>query len=207
MTSRHRPVQGLRLLKHCILLEGFGLNLEGLEAVNAQANGIARRIASSGEPLGQAGPLTVAQIKRLEELTAVSEADADRVLFGGMVFMAYSCARVSDVARGINMMVVMGNPDDPLVGTTEPFGYIELGVIGNKGARSIRHKRSILPVVTPLMTLSGHKWWEAWLDARTRLGLENDCELQLPLISRFGKYLLASGLNTARLLDCLIHGA
>ena len=38
------------------------MNLEGLEAVDAQANGIARRIASSGEPLGQAGPLTVGRV-------------------------------------------------------------------------------------------------------------------------------------------------
>ena len=163
----------------------FGLNLDGLDAVNAQANGIARRMASDGEPLGQAGPLTVSQIKRLEELVAVSESDADRVLFGGMVFMAYSCARVSDVARGVSMIVDLGVADDPMIGTFEPYGYIELSVVGNKGARSIKHKRSILPVVAPLVSLSGHKWWESWLIARDRLGLENEGKLQLPLIPRF----------------------
>ena len=94
-----------------------GLNVEVLDAVCAQANGIAQRMASDGEPLGQAGPLTVIQIKQLEELATVSESVADKVLFGGMVFMAYSCARVSDVSRGVSMIVDIGDIDDTMVGT------------------------------------------------------------------------------------------
>lgn len=68
----------------------------------------------------------------------------------------------------------------------EPAGYIELGMVGNKGARSDTQKRLVMPVVAPMMTLSGNKWWDSWLSARRELGLTVDGELTLPLLCKFG---------------------
>ena len=68
---------------------------------------------------------------------------------------------------------------------TEPDGYVELGVLKNKGARSDVHRRLLLPIVAPLISLSGAKWWESWQEARMALGLGTSGLLDKPVMCRF----------------------
>ena len=67
----------------------------------------------------------------------------------------------------------------------DPLGYLELGVLGNKGARRDAHRRLLLPVVAPIFSLSGCRWWESWQEARAALNLENSGLLNMPLMCRF----------------------
>eukprot|EP00435_Cladocopium_sp_Y103_P061537 s1992_g23.t1 len=67
----------------------------------------------------------------------------------------------------------------------DPVGYIELSVVGHKGAHSSTHKRMVLPVVAPMISVSGLAWYDAWIEARMALGLVVAGELDKPIMNRF----------------------
>ena len=109
----------------------------------------------------------------------------DRVIFGAMLILLYGCGRFSDGQRAVNMIldadVANIDPD-----SLECPGYLELQVLGNKGARSEVLRRIFLPLVAPIYSLGSHDWFRAWMQAREALGLETGGRLKIPLLCRFG---------------------
>ena len=81
------------------------------------------------------------------------------------------------MARAMKLTVDRGGVDAGERRPHEPAGYIELGVLGNKGARRDTHRRMLLPVVAPMLTLSQSPWWDSWLEARMALQLDTDMNL------------------------------
>eukprot|EP00435_Cladocopium_sp_Y103_P074270 s20_g47.t1 len=162
------------------------LGLHGLEEckVPQRVAGLAELLAKKAPCIKQAAALTVAQVSKLEELCCTSESLQDRATIGGSLMMLYSCARASDAARAIRLTVDRVQTDDRLPASAVA-GFVEAGVLGHKGARSQVHKRTLLPLVAPMLGVTGNPWWDAWLQARDALGMDIAGELSHPLLSRF----------------------
>ena len=83
------------------------LGLHGLDKdrVPQRVSGLAELLAKRAPHIQQASPLTVAQVSRLEEVCTSSESLQDRAATGALLLMLYSCARASDMARVLELVV------------------------------------------------------------------------------------------------------
>ena len=162
----------------------LGLKSTGQCMVSARLSGLGELLSKQVKPTVQAAPLTVKQIVALEQLCCGGESLHDRVISGGVLMMIFGCARASDISRTVRITVDRVDPNVVLE-DGEPCGYIEIGVLGHKGARATQHKRMLLPVVAPMMSISGGQWWDSWLEARMALQLEVSGDVSLPLLCKF----------------------
>ena len=163
----------------------FGLrSIEG-QLVSLRVAGVAELLMRRAPIIEQAKPLTVEQMRKLERECCCCDSLQDRVILGAILVMVFGSARVSDMARAVKLTVDRGGVDAGERRPHEPAGYIELGVLGNKGARRDTHRRMLLPVVAPMLTLSQSQWWDSWLEARMALQLDTEHELAHPLLCRF----------------------
>ena len=162
----------------------LGLKSNGQCMVSARLAGLGELLSKQVKPTVQAAPLTVKQIVALEQLCCGGESLHDRVISGGVLLMIFGCARASDISRAVRITVDRVDTSVVLE-EGEPCGYIEIGVLGHKGARTTQHKRMLLPVVAPMMSISGGQWWDSWLEARMALQLEIDGNVNLPLLCKF----------------------
>ena len=120
----------------------------------AGVDGAAVELAKRAPPLAQAAPLLVSQVIALERFVATTEDLKDRALFGSMRVLLYGCGRFSDGQRAVNMILdVDMSAIDPA--SVECPGFLELQVLGNKGARSDLLRRTYLPLVAPVYSLGG----------------------------------------------------
>ena len=150
----------------------FGLGCDEYVLKSTRISGVAEMLARSGGVIRQAAPLTVLQVSKLEHQCRDLESPCDRCLVGGMLALLYSSGRASDGMRTISITWDM--VDDDLAGHVKgPPGYAELGVAASKGARTTKLKRMILPLVVPLVSVSGVPWWEFWKASRTMLGMKS----------------------------------
>ena len=163
------------------------LGLHGLERdkVPARVSGLAEMLARRAPCVKQASPLTVQQVALLEKLCCNADAIQDRILVGGLLLMLYSCARASDMARVVKL--VIDRVDLSRVGSEKQFvaGFIEASALQTKGARSHAHKRTLLPLVAPMAGISEWKWWDSYLQARETMGMVDKHGLAYPLLCRF----------------------
>eukprot|EP00435_Cladocopium_sp_Y103_P013177 s2711_g3.t1 len=121
----------------------------------------------------------------LEKLVATTQDLKDRVAYGAMLILLYSCGRFSDGQRAVNMILdVDRSCIDP--SSIDCPGFVELQVLGNKGARSDILRRTYLPLVAPVFSIGSVGWFQSWLQAREILGLEISGKLTMPLLCRFG---------------------
>ena len=159
----------------------FGLDIEELLTNSTRLKGLVDKMALSAPPVRPAEPLRVDQVMRLEQACAAAGCDQDTCTLGGMLVLLYGCARASDGARAVSIAVDIAEDKE-----AEFAGYVELSVASSKTAVSVDSKRRLLPVLAPLYSLSGLDWVTPWLDARARLGLDNEGELVWPFIPKFG---------------------
>ena len=102
-----------------------------------------------------------------------------------LLVMLYSCARASDIARVVELdidRVQLAEGEAPGDGVA---GFIEARALHTKGARSQVHKRTLLPLVAPMASVSGWHWWDHFLQAREALGLQTGGIVRCPLFCRF----------------------
>ena len=59
-------------------------------------------------------------------------------------------------------------------------GFLELQVLGSKGARSDILRRTYLPLVAPIFSFGSVDWFRSWIQARDALGLETVGKLSHP---------------------------
>ena len=147
-------------------------------------DGLAVELARRAGPLQQAEPLSVAQVKALERLVATSDDLRDRATFGCMLILLYGCGRFSDGQRAVQMILDTDLKSiDPSEVTGQ--GFLELQVLGHKGARSETLRRTFLPLVSPVFSLAGVDWFRSWVQARDALGLTVNGRLSKPFMCRF----------------------
>ena len=157
-----------------------------LELVGSQRlEGIAEALARDGPPVSRAKPLTVSQVKTLERLVVETENLQDKVMVGNLLVLLYSCARHSDGLRAQELIVDVPDEQEVNPRSVEHQGFLELSVLAHKGAYTTVMKRTLLPVVAPMYSLSSANWHQAWLQAREAVGLEKSGRLFFPLLCRF----------------------
>ena len=172
----------LEAIHFCDAMLGMQHNLSSVG--DQRVKGVAQELAQSGPPMKQAEPLTVDQVKRLESLACSAESLADTLVLGGMLIMLYGCARHSDVQRAKTMIWDV-DEDEPDATSLETQGYLEFQVLAHKTARSIKMKRTYLPVVCPLFSLSSEPWFVAWKVARDAMDMGSDGPVTYPSLCRF----------------------
>eukprot|EP00435_Cladocopium_sp_Y103_P074587 s23_g49.t1 len=154
------------------------------ELGTTRIDGLAVELGKRAGPIKQASPLTVQQVMALERLVVSSSDLKDRAVFGSMLVLLYSCGRFSDGQRAVQLLVDADlSKVDP--NSLEASGYVELQVLGSKGARSETLRRTFLPLVAPIFSLSGCDWFRTWIQARDALGLTVQGKLDKPLLCRF----------------------
>ena len=179
------PSSGRSLLEALRFAGGtIGLAGDILELGSTRIDGLAVELSKRAGPIQQAAPLTVQQVIALERLVVSSDDLMDRATFGGMLVLLYACGRFSDGQRSINMImdVDVTKLDASALGDQ---GYVELQVIGHKGARGDVLRRTFLPLVAPVYSLGNVDWFRAWLQAREALGLVIAGKLDKPFLCRF----------------------
>ena len=162
----------------------LGLKGDMAELGTMRVDGLAVELGRRAGPIQQAQPLTVQQVMSLERLVAQTEDIKDKVVFGGLLVLLYSCGRFSDGQRAVSMIL---DTDLERIdsGSLDAQGYVELQVLGHKSARSETLKRMVLPLVAPIFSLSSADWFRSWIHAREILGLPVQGRLNYPLICRF----------------------
>ena len=163
------------------------LGLHGLakDKVPQRVTGLAELLASRAPSIRQAIPLTVQQVAKLEETCCNADAIQDRVLTGGLLVMLYSCARASDMSRVVKLVIDRVDSGGAALDEKDVAGFIEACALHTKGARSSAHKRTLLPLVAPMVSVSGRRWWDSFLQAREAMGMTHKGGLAYPLLGRF----------------------
>ena len=108
-------------------------------------------------------PLSVAMLKAMEQLTIDAADDTDGVLAGSLVFAVLARLRIGDLRRCT---------EEPRIdtGPVDEAGFIESTFFDHKTA-AVGSKNS-LPVVAPLLGVTGLPWARAWLERRRRCSLD-----------------------------------
>ncbi|CAE7744872.1 unnamed protein product [Symbiodinium sp. CCMP2592] len=173
----------------------FGID-GGCGVVSKRISGIAATLATKSGPIKQAPPLTAAHVRALEQAAVQAASPQDRLWAGSLLILLYARCRFGDGQRATSWVVDM-------VPASSSEGFIELTVRHFKTATSVKKKRQLLPVVAPMVSLTGLGWFEAWLAVRAELGLPRDGSLAVPLLPCFS----AGGLPTASGLTSTEGGA
>ena len=157
---------GRSFLEACRFAQGvLGLRSDLAELGTSRVEGVAVEINKRAAPLVQAAPLLVSQVIALEKLVTTADDLKDKVMFGAMLILLYGCGRFSDGQRAVNILMDVNlNSIDPT--SLECPGYLELQVLGNKGARSAVLRRTYLPLVAPIFSLGSVDWFRAWTNRR-----------------------------------------
>eukprot|EP00435_Cladocopium_sp_Y103_P075175 s103_g54.t1 len=177
---------GRSFLEACRFARGLlGLRGDLADLGTARVDGVAVELGKRAGPIRQASPLQVSQVIALEKLVATTIDLKDRVLLGAMLILLYGCGRFSDGQRAVNIILDVKRDDFNPTALDCP-GFLELQILGNKGARSDVLRRTYLPLVAPVYSLGNVDWFRSWLQAREALGLEISGKLNSPLMCRFG---------------------
>ena len=131
----------------------FGLGCDEFVRQSTGVTGLAEELARSGGVIRQAAPLTVLQVSKLEHHCRDLKSPCDRCLVGGVLALLYSSGRASDGTR--TCTITWDMVDEELEGKVQGApGYVELGVLASKGARTTKLRRMILPLAH-LVSVSG----------------------------------------------------
>ena len=120
------PSAGRSLLEALRFASGvLGLKGDLGELGTTRVDGLSIELTKRAGPIQQAAPLSVQQVISLERFVAETEDLQDKVIFGGMLVLLYSCGRFSDGQRAVNMILDcdLGAVD---VDALECQGYMEL---------------------------------------------------------------------------------
>ena len=163
------------------------IGLHGLDKdrVPQRVSGLAELLAKRAPCVKQASPLTVQQVAILEETCCTADAMQDRILVGGLLLMLYSCARASDMSRVVKLVIDRVQSDGASMDKHAVAGFIEASALHTKGARSQSHKRTLLPLVAPMVGVSEWRWWDSYIQAREAMGISVKGGLTHPLLCRF----------------------
>ena len=99
--------------------------------------------------------------------------------------MLYSCARASDMSRVVKLVIDRVDTGGVALADKGVAGFIEACVLHTKGARSGAHIRTLLPLVAPMIGVSGWRWWDSYLQAREAMGFTHRGGLAYPLLGTY----------------------
>ena len=154
----------------------FVLGLTGSDdAIASQrVQGCARESYLMKRKLQQRPPLSVAQVKALEQyVSSMMGTPRDVYAAGCFLLCIYMRARFSDMQHMTDIVV------DEVVNEGNVAGYIEAKVTRSKSAYTTERKTMFLPMAAPLIGVGGKDWFRQWQQARMLSSVPRGEELPL----------------------------
>ena len=155
----------------------------------------------------QAPPLSIVQVRILENHVHNNHNGQDVIAAGMFLFCLYSSSRFKDSQRPSAMLIDLD---------TEGFGFIELRTCKHKTATTKEKQTTLLPLVAVSSGLSDEPWGQRWIEERRSMGMDWDDEenfapgvAMLPAPSSAGGWTgrpLTTGEATLWLRELLILG-
>ena len=156
-------MEALKFSQHVM---GIEIGLDILH--DPQLAGKVKRMAVNKPEVKQARPLLCTEVKRLEQFMVDSKVVEDVYIVCCCLFALYARARWSDI-RYIHQASIDKSQIDG-----EIFGFVECTTRYHKTSTSLERKARYMPLVCPLIGLTGIDWTAIWLGAMTTLGLDFD---------------------------------
>ncbi len=150
-------------LKFAHFVLDFQIPLELLE--DPQIRGRADRLQAEAEEAASARPLTADEVRRLEKMMESSLCVTDKYLLGGVLFAMFSRSRWSDLQCVDKMWLDQGEYNG------EPFGFLEARTRHHKTSTTLAKKRRFMPLVCPVLGISGVRWIQHWLETFDVFGI------------------------------------
>ena len=131
------------------------------------------RMMAEKQVVKQARPLLVREVEKLERFMSGDNEPWDIYMVGCCLFAIFSRSRWSDLEY-MDELYVDRSDDYPAEadGAGELFGFVEGRTRRHKGATTAMRKRRQMPIVSPLLGVSGVDWTAAWLESMTGVGFD-----------------------------------
>ena len=130
--------------------------------------GKTRILMTKKQELKQARPLLCTEVALLERFVMNSDEPGDVYLAGSCLFAIFSRSRWSDL-RFMSSLAIDRTTHDG-----EPFGFIECRTSMHKTSTTLERKSRQMPVVCPVLGVTGLDWTNVWLDLCVQLGMDLD---------------------------------
>ena len=164
--------------------------------ISARIKGACFNMYLNKRPLKQACPLSVSEVKALEEAAINGDCVHDRVAAGFMMFCLMSSARVADAQNVTNLKL----------DTFENVCLLECDTLRHKTATTSEKKTTFLPYIALGSVFNQSSWAKSWMQARKDSGLV-DSSWAMPAPNLKGGWLnrrLTTGEITLWLRDILV---
>ena len=114
----------------------------------------------------QARPLLCSEVSMLERFMESSRSAGDLYVAGCCLFAIFSRSRWSDLKYMHKISV------DRFAVDSEPYGFVEGTTKFHKTSTTMERKARYMPLVCPLLGITGIDWVPLWMDAATSLGFD-----------------------------------
>ena len=166
-TRAQSLVSALNYMRHVFGYESFRQACESRRLI-----GMADVLFSSKEPLRQARVLTVEEVAWLHSKLVSKDAHpTDRAIVGYLLTAHYGRCRHSDLSNVTRVV-----PDFDKNG-----GFIEIQTQTHKTAKTASNKTVLLPIVVPVIGVTGDLWVQQAIEAFSAVGLGFTGEVNGPL--------------------------
>ncbi len=112
--------------------------------------------------------LKALEVAALEKLMLTDMNPIDKYMLGAVLFCLFSRSRWSDVKHIQQLWIEESSHEG------EIFGFIEGRTQHHKSATSLAKKRRFMPLVCPLLGITGSNWVEAWMQSWKDLDIDID---------------------------------
>ena len=136
--------------------------------MNPLVKGPAMRLSAEQAEYHPARSFTAAEVASLEKLMLTDMDTVDKYMLGAVIFCLYSRSRWSDVKQIQQLWIEEGTHEGEL------FGFVEGTTQHHKSATSLAKKRRFMPLVCPLLGITGLNWVEAWMRCWAELSIDID---------------------------------
>ena len=151
-----------RSLLLSISFASFHFGLDGASGVlaSARVRGCAQKHYAEKRKLVQRPPLTVEQVKALEQIVLdAGRTDVDRIGAGFFLTLVYGRLRYSDAQQVSNLTLDMPNARQ---------GFLEGQAGRTKTSVSLERKCRFLPIAIPTLSLLDEPWIPVWMELRAK---------------------------------------
>ena len=128
--------------------------------------GRAVRLSAEQVDYHPARSFSALEVATLEKMMLTDMDPVDKYMLGAVVFCLYSRSRWSDVKQIHQLWIEESTHEGEL------FGFIEGTTQHHKTATSLTKKRKFMPIVCPLLGITGCNWVEAWMQSWVALGVD-----------------------------------
>ena len=135
---------------------------------NPLVKGRAMRLSADQNEYHPARPLKALEVASLERMMMTEMNSVDKYMLGAVLFCLFSRSRWSDVKHIQQVWIEEGSHEG------EVFGFIEGRTQHHKSATSLTKKRRFMPLVCPLLGVTGCNWVEAWMHSWKDLCIDID---------------------------------